>query len=605
VREVARGGMGAVFEAVHEASRAKVAVKTLLPDGFGPIHEEERARFRREAEALAALDHPHVVRVHAAELDGPTPWLAQDLLTGGSLQERLARDGPLPVPDAVALLLLLARAVAHAHARGLLHRDLKPSNVLFDELGAPRLVDFGIVFGLTSAERLTTTGEIVGTPAYMSPEQARGAKVGDTTVATDVYGLGGLLYATLTGVPPCRGATSFEALSAVMTRPPTPPREVREDVPVEVEAVCLRALAKTPGERFASAEAFAAALEAAAAGAGPAAAPGWAAYALALASGAAVCGLVLAVGYALKARPIEPVPVASEPARPGPAAQARSWFDRLPEGRRPRALPEGLSLGEREGEYVNARDGSILVWVPPATFTMGSVAKDELASPDEMPAHRVTLTSGFFMGKHEVTWAQLRAFCAATGQAPPTPRFEAGPDHPAHAVSHDLAKAYCAWAGLRLPTEEEWELSARGTDGRRFPWGDAPPGDAQLSWSGADGYEQTAPVGSFPLDASPFGCLDMGGNVREWCSTNAGEYHPEPRVGSKAAPSLMALLPATRGGGWRSGVERVRAADRLVLPPDVPTLPPAELERLARSSRWAADLTIMTPQLGLRACRDP
>ncbi|MCO5167305.1 MAG: serine/threonine protein kinase [Planctomycetes bacterium] len=253
LRELARGGMGVVHEALHGPTGARHALKTLLP-GAEP---EELLRLRREAEVLARLDHPHIVRVHAADLEARPPWVALDLLEGGSLQERLAH-GPLAPEEVARLGATLARALAHAHARGVLHRDLKPSNVLFDEQGEPRLVDLGLGLAADGGARLTRTGAVLGTPAFMAPEQAEGLKAEDAR--TDVYGLGATLYAALAGRPPFEGAT-LAVLQAVLEGAPAPLARLRPGLPPGLVAVVERAMARRPEDRFPSADALAEALE--------------------------------------------------------------------------------------------------------------------------------------------------------------------------------------------------------------------------------------------------------------------------------------------------------------------------------------------------------
>jgi len=261
LRPLARGGMGEVHEVLDESTGAHLALKTLLPEGLGAEPDpEERLRFRREAEVLARLEHPHVVRVRAAELDGPVPFLVQDLLPGGSLDGRLRR-GPLPVAEAVTIARKLADALAYAHAHGVLHRDLKPANVLFDDRGEPRLVDFGLASDLREARRLTQTGATLGTPHYMAPEQATGERRADRR--TDVYGLAALLYHMLTGRPPFPGDHAVKVMTDVLEKPPAPPRALRPDVPPALEAAVLRGLAKAPEDRFDSVAELGAALEAA------------------------------------------------------------------------------------------------------------------------------------------------------------------------------------------------------------------------------------------------------------------------------------------------------------------------------------------------------
>ena len=247
LRELARGGMGVVYEVEHCENGVRRALKTLLePD------EDELARFRREAEALGRLDHPHVVQVHEAVLSGPKPYLVQDLLGGGSLQERLERSGPLSPEEVRELGLKLTRGLRHAHAAGVLHRDLKPENVLFDDQGEPRLVDFGLALTLGEREsRLTATGEVLGTPCFMAPEQAQGLETGPET---DVYGLGAVLFAALTGQAPVPAGPLLQTLQRVANDPPPSVQSLRTDLAQtpalrSLEASLKTLLAKAPGQR--------------------------------------------------------------------------------------------------------------------------------------------------------------------------------------------------------------------------------------------------------------------------------------------------------------------------------------------------------------------
>ncbi|MEZ6187843.1 MAG: serine/threonine-protein kinase [Planctomycetota bacterium] len=247
------GGMGAVWRAQHLATGATRALKVAVC-----TDPESLARFQREARALARLNHPHVARVHAAEVAQGVPYLVLDLAEGGDLADRLKR-GPLPAEEARRVVLALADGLAHVHAAGILHRDLKPHNVVFDDEARPLLVDFGLARGLDTSS-LTATGVVLGTPAYMAPEQLDDARNVDERA--DVYGLGAVLYSALTGVEPIAGKTGIDLLRAVIEDPPRPPRELRPDVPPALEALCLRALAKDPAARFASARELAQALAA-------------------------------------------------------------------------------------------------------------------------------------------------------------------------------------------------------------------------------------------------------------------------------------------------------------------------------------------------------
>ena len=243
-----RGGAGEVWRVTHLPTGAQRALKTLLP--FAEL--QDRERFVREGQALATLDgHPHVVRVHeVGELAGRA-YLVMDLARSEDLNARL-KAGPLPAEEARQLLIDLASGLAHVHRHGLLHRDLKPHNVLFADDGRPLLSDFGLVRG-PSRSSLSVTGEILGTPAYMAPEQALGEPVDERT---DVYGLGAVLYHVLCGHPPFQGRTPITVLTQVIQESPRPPSSHVPDVPPDLERVCLRALAKDPNQRFPSARAL-------------------------------------------------------------------------------------------------------------------------------------------------------------------------------------------------------------------------------------------------------------------------------------------------------------------------------------------------------------
>ncbi len=259
IRPLGRGGMGAVYLARHQETGAVHAVKVMLPELFGEDAVEAMSRFRREAEMLARVDaHPAVVRVHAVgQSDRGLPWCALEYVEGESLAERLRR-GPLRPRGAARLVATLARGVERLHEFGTIHRDLKPANVLIGADGRARIVDFGLAFDLLDRRRLTITGEILGTPGYMAPEQIEG---GAPSPSIDVWGLGALLYAALTGDAPFTGADAHAVMIDVCTRSPASPRARNPKVSPALEAACLKALAKAPVDRFASAADLADALE--------------------------------------------------------------------------------------------------------------------------------------------------------------------------------------------------------------------------------------------------------------------------------------------------------------------------------------------------------
>jgi hypothetical protein len=244
--------MGVVYKARQVRADRVVALKMILAGDYAG--GEDRARFRTEAEAVARLQHANIVQVFEVGEHEGRPYFSMEYVSGGSLDGRL-RDGPLPPREAAALVETLARAVHAAHTRGVVHRDLKPPNVLLDEAGHPKIADFGLAKKLDDAGR-TESGAVLGTPAYMAPEQARGTSKAVGPPA-DVYALGAILYACLTGRPPFRGATLFDTLQQVLHDDPVSPARLTAGLPRDLETVCLKCLHKDAGRRYLSAEALA------------------------------------------------------------------------------------------------------------------------------------------------------------------------------------------------------------------------------------------------------------------------------------------------------------------------------------------------------------
>jgi serine/threonine-protein kinase len=244
-----RGGMGVVYRARQLGFNRVVALKMIRAAGG---EAGERARFRVEAQAVARLRHPNIVQVFdTGEADG-CPYFSMEYLEGGSLADR-ARAEPLPPRRAAEVVEALARAIHHAHERGVIHRDLKPSNVLLDSGGTPKVADFGLARLLDADVTRTASQVVLGTACYMAPEQAAG-RSRDVGPATDVYGLGAVLYELLTGRPPVEGDSWAAVLERVRTAEPVEPRRRRPEVSRDLEAVCLKALAKEPARRYASAQ---------------------------------------------------------------------------------------------------------------------------------------------------------------------------------------------------------------------------------------------------------------------------------------------------------------------------------------------------------------
>ena len=245
-RKLGAGGMGVIWEAEETTVRRVVALKLIR--GFVFASEAEKLRFLAEAQAAAHLDHPHIVPVYEVSETEGQPFFTMKLLEGGCLSERL-KAGALPAREAAQVMEKLARAAHHAHERGVLHRDLKPGNVLFDKAGEPFLTDFGLAKLVDAEQGLTLTNAQMGTPQYMSPEQARG-RSRDVTTASDVWALGAMLYQMLTGRLPFPGSTPAEIFSHIAHDEPASLRTLATTADSDLETLCLRCLEKEPARRL-------------------------------------------------------------------------------------------------------------------------------------------------------------------------------------------------------------------------------------------------------------------------------------------------------------------------------------------------------------------
>jgi WD40 repeat protein len=253
LEEIGHGGMGVVYKAQQISLKRVVALKMILAGKYAS--DEELARFRTEAEVLARLQHPSVLQIYEIGQRDGWPYLCLEFAGGGSLSERLSA-GPWAPRQAAELVKTLARAMHAVHQHGVIHRDLKPANVLLTHDGAPKITDFGLAKLLQVGSDFTRSGVIVGTPSYMAPEQTSGRPAAVTTV-TDVYGLGAILYAVLTGRPPFQGNSPLETLSQVKDRKPAQPIASGLGLDLDLQTICLKCLEKEPARRYGSAEALA------------------------------------------------------------------------------------------------------------------------------------------------------------------------------------------------------------------------------------------------------------------------------------------------------------------------------------------------------------
>ena len=255
-RELGQGGMATVYLAEDLKHRRKVAIKVLRPELAAVIGAE---RFVREIQTIAALQHPHILGlIDSGELNG-TAYYVMPFIEGESLRDRITREKQLSIADSVRIATEVASALDYAHRHGVIHRDIKPENILMHD-GQALVADFGIALAVSSAggSRMTETGMSLGTPHYMSPEQAMGERT--ITARSDIYALGCVTYEMLTGDPPFTGSTAQAIVAKMMTEKPIAPSRVRDTVPAAVEDAVLTALAKLPADRFTSAAEFASAL---------------------------------------------------------------------------------------------------------------------------------------------------------------------------------------------------------------------------------------------------------------------------------------------------------------------------------------------------------
>jgi formylglycine-generating enzyme required for sulfatase activity/tRNA A-37 threonylcarbamoyl transferase component Bud32 len=409
------GGFASVFR-VHDGNLHRdLAVKVLNPELLAS--GKTRERFQREAEIVAKLSHPNVVHVHFIGGKDDLLYIAMPCVSGGTLADRIAREGALPLGEAVRVMSQVTAAVAHAHKRGVLHRDIKTANVLYDDEGDRYLLsDFGIARGEDSAA-LTSTGLVIGSPAYLSPEQISGDAADHRA---DIYAMGVLSYEVLTGRLPFEGTTSTAAMMKRFEGPPVAPSALRGDVPPFLDAVVARCLELDPAARFQSADELLHAIEggttgetayvrtgakSARVGAGPRAV-----------SRGAIAAVVLVLIAGLAYFPM-------------------------------RAL-------QRRSAATLATADSTLVGIPAGRYTIGS----NTGPANARPAREVTL-GAYHIGTHETTVREYQTVMALTVPIP-ADRSAALP------VTGRLwteAVAYCAkrYAGGRLPTEEEWEAAAR------------------------------------------------------------------------------------------------------------------------------------------------
>jgi serine/threonine protein kinase len=495
------GGFAVVFAVRDLNLKRPLAVKVLSPDLITSRAVLER--FRREAETVAQLSHPNIVPLHFVGQKDDLIYLVMQAIDGGTLAERLDRDGALPIDEAVRILCEIAGALAHAHKRGVIHRDIKPENVLLDaETGRALVTDFGIA-RTADGSPLTSVGIVVGTAAYLSPEQAAGEP---SDQRADIYALGVLAYQMLTGRLPFSGATPSAVLMKRLAGPPEPLRNVRPEIPEPLAEIVESCLVVEPDRRPGDAGDLVRVLR------GESPVSGFTnTRPVVTTTGSRTRSIVIIAALIIVAVSVIAF-VANRSRSP---------------------------LATKSASAISSVDSSMVV-IPAGRYTIGNNS----GPSESRPAHTVDLPA-FGIDVHEVTTGDYDAFVQA-GRAPAPWKNRAAlkADIPITGVTLAEAMNYCAWRhsdGGRLPREEEWEAAARGEEARTYPWGNT--WDATATNTGSR-FNRPVAVASFPRGKTPLGIDDLIGNVWEWTASPFHSYSDPTASGSD--------LYVIRGGAYNS-----------------------------------------------------
>ena len=502
LKELGRGGMGAVYLAVDGLLDHQVAVKMLLKDRAG---EKATERLRQEASLSIRLTHPNVMRIYHMELTDTDRYIVMEFIPGKPLEDILADRVKLPLDEALAIARGVSAGLDYAHDAGVVHRDIKPANIMVAEDGTSKILDFGIA---KAQADIRTGGTRAGTFGYMPPEQFLGQRFDRRA---DVYAFGVMLYEMITGQLPFEETAGFSQKAK-------PARA--QELTSEMYLVLAKAMSWHAGDRWATAGA-----------------------------------LVDALTTACK--------------------------DRL--GVAPREVFTPAELAPR---LTHPADQSEMVLIEAGPCLMG----DDDGEEDEAPMREVEL-SAYYIDVHPVTNAMYATFLNEVKTAQDDQghaylamnqetsalvvsgdRYVVRPgleNHPVSHVSWYGSEAYALWSGKRLPTEAEWEKAARGTDGQTYPWGEEPPThpEAGPRCNGNGQFGSTTPVDQFSDRPSPFGCLDMAGNVLEWCADWYGaDYYENAPTENPTGPA-DGREKVLRGGCWYYEDDTLRCSYRVMLEP--------------------------------------
>ena len=543
--ELGRGGFGAVYRATDTTLGREVALKVLHPQlTTDPDFLE---KFRKEARTVAQLESRDIVTIYElGELDGRI-FISMQFMSGGSLKEKLEKEGALSFEETLKIMRQVCEGLQVAHEQGLVHRDIKPANILFDNKGNAVINDFGLAKAISnsSVSAMSSMGG-VGTPAYRAPELWLDH---EPSFATDIYSLGCVLYEMMIGKVLFDAKTPDGVITQHLVTGPqlTDPLEV--EGAGDIRAVIAGCLMKDPAQRYGKLTTLLAALE---------------------------------LPKQNEAR--ETVPdLETKGCEPAQAKAAQETPLDVSVPIQTRTEDSHLGIGSTR---VSEKDGMIMVYVPEGEFLMGSREDDDLAYEDEKPQHSVYLdaywidqtpvTNAMFVqflneqgdkGEAVKSWVQTGIFTDGKIKKNKNGwQVEEGyADHPVVNVTWHGARAYAKWAGRELPSEAQWEKAARGTDGRTYPWGEGIDCN-RANYRGCIGG--TSPVGSFPTGASPYGALDMAGNVWEWVADWYNENYYSTSPNSNPSGPNNGEYRVVRGGSWNLNERLARSAHRDLYYPD-------------------------------------